>query len=85
MLAHCRDVQEQALIESDLCRFKIRVNTICPGIFPSEMTGAKQTYEQTGMDPGAQKGALRSPLGELARTERDKQIAHQSNRPSRTT
>jgi NAD(P)-dependent dehydrogenase (short-subunit alcohol dehydrogenase family) len=54
-------------MESDLCRFKIRVNTICPGIFPSEMTGAKQSYEQTGMDPGAQKGALRSPLGELAR------------------
>lgn len=57
------------LLAGRLSPFKIRVNTICPGIFPSEMTGAKQTYEQTGMDPGAQKGALRSPLGRAGRPE----------------
>jgi len=46
---------------------KIRVNTICPGIFPSEMTGVNSSSERDGhnydMGDAANKAAARSTAG----------------------
>jgi NAD(P)-dependent dehydrogenase (short-subunit alcohol dehydrogenase family) len=46
---------------------KIRVNTICPGIFPSEMTGVNSSSEREGhnynMGDAANKAAARSTAG----------------------
>lgn len=47
---------------------QIRVNTICPGIFPSEMTGVNSNSDREGhnydMGDAANKAAARSTAGE---------------------
>jgi NAD(P)-dependent dehydrogenase (short-subunit alcohol dehydrogenase family) len=51
---------------ANVCYYRLstRVNTICPGLFVSEMTGAKESSNFEDMEPTARKAALRAPLGE---------------------
>lgn len=51
-----------------LYRFKIRVNTICPGIFPSEMTSKPGDASYT-LDRATYKTTLRSPMARPGRFE----------------
>ncbi|EEA21501.1 short-chain dehydrogenase, putative [Talaromyces marneffei ATCC 18224] len=48
---------------------KIRVNTICPGIFPSEMTGVTAGKHEYNINHQAEKAALRSTVGRPGRPE----------------
>jgi NAD(P)-dependent dehydrogenase (short-subunit alcohol dehydrogenase family) len=48
---------------------KIRVNTICPGIFPSEMTGVASGKHEYNINNQAEKAALRSTAGRPGRPE----------------
>lgn len=48
---------------------KIRVNTICPGIFPSEMTGVTSGKHEYKIHHKAEKAALRSTAGRPGRPE----------------
>jgi NAD(P)-dependent dehydrogenase (short-subunit alcohol dehydrogenase family) len=48
---------------------KIRVNTICPGIFPSEMTGVTSGKHEYKIGYKAEKAALRSTAGRPGRPE----------------
>ncbi|RSH91994.1 hypothetical protein EHS25_009365 [Saitozyma podzolica] len=57
------------LLAGRLTPMKIRVNTICPGIFPSEMTGAIGSYESTGMNTMSQRAGLRNSLGRAGKPE----------------
>ncbi|ORX38888.1 putative short chain dehydrogenase/reductase [Kockovaella imperatae] len=59
------------LLAGRLHPFKIRVNTICPGIFPSEMTGSSGTTasDHEKMGHAAQKAALRSTVGRAGQPE----------------
>jgi NAD(P)-dependent dehydrogenase (short-subunit alcohol dehydrogenase family) len=47
----------------------IRVNTICPGIFPSEMTGTTTGKHVYDMGHAATKAAQRSTAGRAGRPE----------------
>ncbi|GAM38008.1 short-chain dehydrogenase [Talaromyces pinophilus] len=47
----------------------IRVNTICPGIFPSEMTGVTAGKHEYNINHQAEKAALRSTAGRPGRPE----------------
>ncbi|ODN81852.1 hypothetical protein L202_02210 [Cryptococcus amylolentus CBS 6039] len=59
------------LLAGRLHPMKIRVNTICPGIFPSEMTGKNDSGEGHEYDlaDGAGKAAKRSTVGRAGRPE----------------
>jgi NAD(P)-dependent dehydrogenase (short-subunit alcohol dehydrogenase family) len=48
---------------------KIRVNTICPGIFPSEMTGQTAGKHAYDLNPQGAKGAMRCTAGRAGRPE----------------
>ncbi|KAJ5611061.1 short-chain dehydrogenase [Penicillium lagena] len=48
---------------------KIRVNTICPGIFPSEMTGVASGKHEYKIGHKAEKAALRCTAGRPGRPE----------------
>ncbi|KAK8847354.1 hypothetical protein IAR55_005211 [Kwoniella newhampshirensis] len=59
------------LLAGRLSPMKIRVNTICPGIFPSEMTGKSDTGEGHEYNLGelAMKAGKRSTIGRPGRPE----------------
>jgi NAD(P)-dependent dehydrogenase (short-subunit alcohol dehydrogenase family) len=48
---------------------KIRVNTICPGIFPSEMTGSTAGKHEYNINNQATKAAMRCTAGRAGRPE----------------
>jgi NAD(P)-dependent dehydrogenase (short-subunit alcohol dehydrogenase family) len=48
---------------------KIRVNTICPGIFPSEMTGTTAGKHEYNINHQASKAAMRCTSGRPGRPE----------------
>jgi NAD(P)-dependent dehydrogenase (short-subunit alcohol dehydrogenase family) len=48
---------------------KIRVNTICPGIFPSEMTGQTTGKYSYNINHQAEKAAKRCTAGRAGRPE----------------
>lgn len=48
---------------------KIRVNTICPGIFPSEMTGTTSGKHEYQINHQADKAAMRCTSGRPGRPE----------------
>ena len=48
---------------------KIRVNTICPGIFPSEMTGTTTGKHEYSINNQAEKAAMRCTAGRAGRPE----------------
>ncbi|KAJ5238589.1 short-chain dehydrogenase [Penicillium chermesinum] len=48
---------------------KIRVNTICPGVFPSEMTGTTTGKHEYAISPPAEKAARRSTAGRPGKPE----------------
>lgn len=59
-------VTEFLCADASLNRFKIRVNTILPGIFPSEMTGVSSKPDLSDLiesNPQAAKAVARSPAG----------------------
>ena len=48
---------------------KIRVNTICPGIFPSDMTGVTSGKHEYNINHQAEKAAKRCTAGRPGRPE----------------
>ena len=48
---------------------KIRVNTICPGIFPSEMTGTTTGKHEYSINNQAEKAVMRCTSGRPGRPE----------------
>lgn len=48
---------------------RIRVNTICPGIFPSEMTGTTSGKHEYKINNQATKAAMRCTAGRAGRPE----------------
>ncbi|KAH9430548.1 hypothetical protein MCOR02_007883 [Pyricularia oryzae] len=65
-------VQTGKLLAGRLHPMKIRVNTICPGVFPSEMTGQSSGEEDKhgwGMGEVAAKASMRSTAGRPGRPE----------------
>ncbi|KAI1335384.1 putative short-chain dehydrogenase [Xylariaceae sp. FL0016] len=57
------------LLAGRLHPMKIRVNTICPGIFPSEMTGTTSGKHEYAINHQAEKAALRCTAGRPGRPE----------------
>ncbi|KAJ5223308.1 short-chain dehydrogenase [Penicillium chermesinum] len=57
------------LLAGRLHPMKIRVNTVCPGIFPSEMTGAATGKHQYAVGLPAEKAAMRTTAGRPGRPE----------------
>lgn len=55
--------------DSSELRMKIRVNTICSGIFPSEMTGTTTGKHEYAINHQAEKAALRCTSGRPGRAE----------------
>lgn len=45
---------------------KIRVNTICPGCFPTDMTGKQTSEGSIELHPDARRAAERSTAGTLS-------------------
>ncbi|CRG86568.1 putative transporter C1683,12 [Talaromyces islandicus] len=62
-------IQLAKLLAGRLHPMKIRVNTICPGIFPSEMTGVSAGKHEYNINHPAEKAALRSTAGRPGRPE----------------
>lgn len=50
-------------------RMRIRVNTICPGIFPSEMTGSTAGKHAYNINHQAERAAKRCTAGRAGRPE----------------
>ncbi|CAG9983463.1 unnamed protein product [Clonostachys byssicola] len=57
------------LLAGRLHPMKIRVNTICPGIFPSEMTGSTAGKHEYNINNQATKAAMRCTAGRAGRPE----------------
>ncbi|WWC63783.1 uncharacterized protein I303_106388 [Kwoniella dejecticola CBS 10117] len=57
------------LLAGRLHPMKIRVNTICPGIFPSEMTGSTAGKHSYNINHQAEKAAMRCTAGRPGRPE----------------
>ncbi|KAM5346306.1 hypothetical protein ACJ41O_009311 [Fusarium nematophilum] len=57
------------LLAGRLHPMKIRVNTICPGIFPSEMTGTTSGKHEYNINNQATKAAMRCTAGRPGRPE----------------
>ncbi|KAF5007866.1 hypothetical protein FDECE_5781 [Fusarium decemcellulare] len=57
------------LLAGRLHPMKIRVNTICPGIFPSEMTGTTSGKHEYNINHQATKAAMRCTAGRPGRPE----------------
>ncbi|TLD33427.1 hypothetical protein PspLS_00174 [Pyricularia sp. CBS 133598] len=64
-------IQTGKLLAGRLHPMKIRVNTICPGVFPSEMTGQSSGKDTHGWGLGevAAKASMRSTAGRPGRPE----------------
>lgn len=52
-----------------MLRMKIRVNTICPGIFPSEMTGTTTGKHEYAISHQAERAGKRCTAGRPGRPE----------------
>lgn len=57
------DVFDQSALPNDDISMKVRVNCICPGIFPSEMTFADTTDNAESLNPVSEGAAKRAPAG----------------------
>lgn len=68
---------------------QIRVNTICPGIFPSEMTGVNSNSDREGhnydMGDAANKATARSTAGESSWRSLSIKTLHEIGSNSRQT
>ncbi|KAH8169820.1 short chain dehydrogenase domain-containing protein [Sarocladium implicatum] len=62
-------VQLAKLLAGRLHPMKIRVNTICPGIFPSEMTGSTAGKHAYNINHQAERAAKRCTAGRAGRPE----------------
>ncbi|CAK38216.1 uncharacterized protein An03g02500 [Aspergillus niger] len=56
-------IQRLLLLAGRFAPMKVRVNCICPGIFPSEMTFADTTNNTDNLNPFAESAAKRAPAG----------------------